>query len=140
MRIAWPSRGDLGEALAHGGDDGGREPFEGLVEQQHVGIERERPRDGEHLALAAAHLGALARHVAPERREHSIGELDPLGGGPAARPRPRRDLDVLGHRQVGEDAAVLGREAEPQPRDLVGAPPVDRLAVERGCGPRAGAR
>ncbi len=43
--------GDLGEAFGHRRDDGRREPLEGLVEEEHVGVEGKRPRDGEHLSL-----------------------------------------------------------------------------------------
>src|SRR6185436_6397464 len=38
--------------------------------------------------------------------------------------------DVLGHREVREDPAVLRREGEPAPGDLVGAPPVDVLVAQ----------
>ena len=40
------------------------------------------------------------------------------------------DLEVLGHRQVGEDAPVLGHVAEPEPGDLVRRAPVDARAFE----------
>src|SRR5438876_1209329 len=52
------------------------------------------------------------------------------GGRATAGPGPRRDLDVLRHRQVGKDGALLGGESQPQPRDLMGASLVDRHVVE----------
>src|SRR5262245_49135651 len=111
-------RGDRGKALADRGHDRRRQAFERLVEQQHIGVEGQRPCDGQHLALAAAHLGALARHVAPERREDAIRLLDSLRGRAVRRAGPGRDFDVLRHREAGEDPAVLGCEAQSHPRDL----------------------
>src|SRR5260370_721743 len=129
---------DLGDALGDGGNDRRGEPLERLVEHEHLRVERERPRDREHLALAAAHLGAPAGGVAPEPGEDAVRELDALRGGPPGRPRPRRDLDVLRDREGGEDGGVLGRPAEAAPRDLVRRPAVDRLAPERDAAPARG--
>src|SRR5207244_2652529 len=100
------------------------------VEQQRPGIERQRPRDREHLPLAAAQLRALARGIPPEHREDAVGERDALRGGAPARARPGGDLDVLGHGEVGEDPAVLRRPADAELRDLVRAAAVDGLAAE----------
>src|SRR5438552_1266252 len=122
--------GDRRDTLAHGRDDRGREPLEGLVEQEQVGVEREGPRDREHLPLAAAQLRALAPRVPPEHREDAVGELDALRGGAPPGPRPRGDLDVLGHGEVGEDPAVLRRPPDAEPRDLVRPAAVDGLAAE----------
>src|SRR5437879_7906331 len=47
--------GDLGDAVAHGRDDRRGEALEGLVEQQHLRVERQRARDREHLAPPSAH-------------------------------------------------------------------------------------
>src|SRR2546425_1166534 len=122
--------GDRRDTLAHGRDDRGREPLEGLVEQEQVGVEREGPRDREHLPLAAAQLRALAPRVPPEHREDAVGELDALRGRAPPGPRPRGDLDVLGHGEVGEDPAVLRRPADAELRDLVRPAAVDGLAAE----------
>ena len=127
---------DRRDAGAHGRDDRGRESLERLVEQQHLRVERQRARDREHLALAAAHLRALARGVAAERGKHVVRLLDALGRRPTARPRPGGDLDVLGDGEIREDPGVFGRPAEPEHRDLVGAPAVDGPAAELdGAGP-----
>src|SRR5581483_1844024 len=40
------------------------------------------------------------------------------------------DVEIFHHRQVGEDAAVLGCEAKPAPRNLVGLTAGNILAVE----------
>src|SRR2546426_10893546 len=122
--------GDCRDTLAHGRDDRGREPLEGLVEQEQVGVEREGPRDREHLPLAAAQLRALAPRVPPEHREDAVGELDALRGRAHPGPRPRGDLDVLGHGEVGADPAVLRRPADAELRDLVRPAAVDGLAAE----------
>src|SRR5438445_2664095 len=122
--------GDRRDPLAHGRDDRGREPLERLVEQEQLGVEREGPRDRERLPLAAAQLRALAPRVPPEHREDAVGELDALRGGAPPGPRPRGDLDVLGHGEVGEDPAVLRRPPDAEPRDLVRPAAVDGLAAE----------
>ena len=62
--------------------------------------------------------------------EDLVGEGQPLGGGASSGTGPRRDLDVLRHRQIGKDAALLRREPQPEPRDLVSAPLVERHVVE----------
>src|SRR5262249_58731011 len=49
----------------------------------------------------------------------------------AAGAGPRRDLDVLGDGEIGKDAAVLRRPAEPQAGDLVGRAPVNLGSAER---------
>src|SRR5919197_3321901 len=103
--------GDRRDGLAHGRDDRGREPLEGLVEQKELRVECERPRDREHLPLAAAQIRALAPGVPPERGEDAVGKLDTLCGGAPPGTRPRGDLDVFGHGEGGEDPAVLGRPA-----------------------------
>ena len=121
---------DRRDRRADDGHDGRREPFEGLVEDQHLGIERERARDREHLALAAAHLRALAGAIPVKDREHAVGEVDALGRGPPPGPRPGRDLDVLRDGEIREDPRVLRRPAESEPGDLVGAAAVNWLSPE----------
>src|SRR5436190_15204117 len=69
---------DGSDALGNARDDRGREPFEGLVEEQELGIERERPRNRHHLALPARELGAAARGVLTQLGKDFIGRLDPL--------------------------------------------------------------
>ena len=44
---------DGGDALGDPGDDGRRESLERLVQEEQGGVERQRPRDRQHLALAA---------------------------------------------------------------------------------------
>jgi hypothetical protein len=52
-----------------------------------------------------------------------------VGASGARRLAP--DLEVLGHREVGEDAPVLGHVAEAESRDLVRRAPVDARASKR---------
>src|SRR5262245_2694357 len=116
-------------------DDDGREPFRRLVEQDARRVAHQAAADREHLLLASGNLRgrALARlgEVGKER-EH------PVGAPPAALPS---HLEVLHHREIGEDAAVLGHVAEPQARDAphrktVYAPAVeDDLAASRSHPP-----
>src|SRR5207237_9126343 len=81
-------------------------------------------------AFPAAHLGPRAWRVAAEPGEHAVGQVDALGGGAAAGPRPGRDLDVLGDGEVREDAGIFRRPAQPEPGDLVGAAAVDGPPVK----------
>src|SRR5262249_30052272 len=60
-----------------------------------------------------------------------------LGGRTASGTRPGRDLDVLRHREIGEDPAVLRRETDAQARDLERGPVLDLAPLERDA---AGAR
>src|SRR5438067_4232968 len=113
------------------GEPGGAQPFEdladlldelrreslgGLVEEQDRGVSHERPRDREHLLLAAGQLVATHRATAGEDRE----ELHYLGLVPAIRDRPRGDGDVLADGQIAEDAAALGYERDACASDLMG--------------------
>ena len=82
-----------------------RQPGRRLVEHQHPRVGHQRPPDGEHLLLAAAHrAGALADALAEagEQLEH---ERPPLGVGP---PRVGAEVEVLAHRHLGEQATLGG--------------------------------
>src|SRR5262245_5417454 len=129
IRIARPSPVIAAMPALTAGMIAGESPSNGSSSKSISGS-RASAREREHLALAAAHLRALARRVAAEHREHAVGHLEALGGGAAAAPGPRRDLDVLADGQVGEDPRVLRRPAEPAHGDLVSAAAVDRLSAE----------
>src|SRR2546422_959647 len=114
--------GDRRDTLAHGRDDRGREPLERLVEQEQLGVEREGPRDREHLPLAASQLRALAPRVPPEHREDAVGELDALRGGAP----PPADADrKVGLAWMYPSTASTVSMARPSPRP--GAPADDRV-------------
>ena len=109
-------------------DDDGRQPLRRLVDQEQALRVHEGARDGEHLLLASGQR-ARARAAKPveirEEREHP--------SQPLAAPRV---LPVHGHAQVlldrqrREDPLALGNEAYPEPRDVIGRHPLDRLALE----------
>src|SRR5512143_1352961 len=134
-----PVRGD---ALDQRGDPldvlvrhaGGR-----LVEQQHLGLERERGRD---LQRALAAVGKLARRRLRERTE--ADRLDQLEralvmareralGAPEIEGMPavalQRDADVLEDGEIGEDRRDLERADEALARDRRGSCPGDLLAL-----------
>ncbi len=133
-RIDRPVFLQLDDGVGHLLDDQRRDAFRGLVEQHQQRIAHQRARDREHLLFAAAHpaarpvghFGEIGKQREqplrrPQRRRRAVGKL------------PRRlaaDVEILQHRQVGEDAPVLGREAEAEPRDLEGAQPGDVGALK----------
>ncbi len=83
---------ERGEAHAH------------LVDEQHARLLDERPRHDEHLLLATGEGPDLQVPALLERGE-DVEHVAWLRAPP-----PGRDLEVLGHRQGGEEAAVVGHE------------------------------
>jgi len=84
---------------------------EGLVEQQHRGLVRERARDRDPLLLAAGELRRVAVVVALQRdqAQQLLAPAPALGG-----PRPshaQRELDVVRDRHVAEQRVMLEHEA-----------------------------
>ncbi len=99
-------------------DDLRRQSFRWLVEQHQRWIAHQGPSDRQHLLLASAH--ASARAVA------HLGEIgkqrEQLVRRPVRRVRSLRlttDLEILVHREVGEDAPLLRHIAEPVADNLV---------------------
>ena len=92
--------------------DLGVEGAEGLVEEQHLGPRRERPRQGDPLPLAAGELRRVAVGVAGEL--HQLQQLvDPgLDLGPGQLPHLQAEGDVLAHGHVAEQGVVLEDEAD----------------------------
>ena len=89
-----------------------------------------RPREGHHLLLPAAQV-----EPAPLRQRLDLGKdgedvLVHLAGPPGLLRQPAADLEVLRHRQVGEQPAVLGRVPDAQPRPPVRRQRADFLALE----------
>ena len=125
--------------LAHGvaqlDADARIERAEGLVEQQHGRLVRERARHRDALLLAAGELAGVALVVALERDElqQLFAPLAPLCRRHA--PHAQGELDVLRHGHVAEQGVVLEhhahaalpggqlRDVAPMQRD---APVVDR--------------
>ncbi len=94
----------------------GVERAERLVEQQHPGLDGERPGERDPLALAARELRGIALAEAVESHEveqvpHSAVDLArrrPL----AARPYTQPIGDVVGHGHVTKQGVVLEHEAD----------------------------
>src|SRR3954470_8720021 len=110
-------------------DDHRRQALRRLIEKDRPGIAGERARDAEHLLLAARHAAAAALQHGAERGKKDEELLHSPGRCADAR-RLASDFEVLGHREVGEDAPVLGHVAEPEPGNLVRRAPVDARALE----------
>ena len=96
-RMARPSRSwsvadQLEDLRLHGDVEGG----DRLVGDQHLGLEGERPRDADALALAAGEL-RVAVGRAPGRQADELEEA-------RARSRGRLRVAALGDRPLGDDA------------------------------------
>src|SRR5206468_8985833 len=106
----------------------------GLVQDEEARIAHESASDREHLLLASREI---ARPASVELGEDGKGRVDALHR-PGRRARgqgPARDLQVLSHGEVREDATVLGHEADAPARDTVGRPSRDVRAVEEDLAP-----
>jgi hypothetical protein len=119
----------LRQVAEHLGDlphDHGGQPLGGLVHHQERGVEEQRPRDGQHLLLAAGQLGAPVGPPLGQPREHPVDPLD--------RPRTARvaagQAQVLVHREGGPDPPPLGHVPHAALGDGVGRQPQDLLAVD----------
>src|SRR2546425_10184945 len=77
----------------------------------------QRPRDRQHLLLAARETPAPLPREPAELREQTEDALD---GPPAPAAVGLADAQVLEHRQVGEDPPILRDEPDAEPRDFVG--------------------
>ena len=118
------------------------QPRRGLVEEQDVGVERERAGEAGALAHAA---GEFRGHPPAGGAEPDQGELQPHQRGDRAGVEAREHLQrqghVLGHRHRAPERAVLEQHAEPAadlgPARLGGGPVV--LAVHQD-GPGGGAQ
>jgi hypothetical protein len=102
--------GDLGHLLVEPPDDQRGQAHGQLVEQQHGRVGGQAPGQGEHLLLAAGQ-GARRPGGAPgqdrEAAERQLLHLLPRASG------ERHHLEVVADRQVGEDPAALGDQADP---------------------------
>ena len=108
----------LVESLEQLFDDRRREALEGLVEQQHAGVARERTRHRHHLLLAARQVvGRRAPALLDAREEGEDLLLVPVDAGVVA-PLQAPELHVLGHRHAGEQAAALRHVGDAAARDL----------------------
>src|SRR5439155_16573608 len=84
-----------------------REPLRRLVEQQEPGAGHQGPGDRQHLLLAAREAPAAPTGELSQLREEREDALERPGTA-----RLLTDLQVLDHREVAEDAPVLGHEAD----------------------------
>ena len=97
-----------------------------LVEQQHAGTHRERAREREALLLAARQrrVGAIERHVEPDRVERVAHARPDLVARDAEVLAAERDI-VADARQHDLGVGILQHEPDAAP-DAAAAPPVDR--------------
>ena len=118
------------DLLEEGGDDHRGQAQRRLVEQHQPRLGHQPPGDGQHLALAAAQrarslAGALAQNGKP------LADLfDALRDEPGSTTIGPH-LQVLPHRQRGEDAALLGDVGQSVRDQPVGFPRGDFAALEQ---------
>ena len=117
------------DRLGHLLDDDRRQPFRRLVEQHAARIAHQGAGDGQHLLLAARHAPARPlAHAAEIGKQREQPVLGP--GRRAVARRLAADLEILHHRQLGEDAPLLRHIAQAEPGDAVGRQAVDAPAGE----------
>src|SRR5919106_2423592 len=92
----------------------------GLVEQEQLGVAHQGAGDRQHLLFPTGEKAAPARRDPAQRGEEIEDALDRPWAA-----RLARDVEVLPHRQVGEDPAVFGHEADAGPRHPVWRPARD---------------
>jgi len=129
-------RRQLRHPLEHAGDLGdevGREPLRGLVDQEHLVVVQQRPGDRDHLLLAAREGAGPLVEVPLQHRKELPDQVV------ARRAIPLGYTQVLLDRQAREDVAVLGHVAHPALDDAVGRELRDVLPGERDS-PCAGGR
>ena len=123
-----PSRFKRQHLLEQALDDHRRQALRRLIEQQQLGVAHQRARDRQHLLLAArqnaAHAVAQLAELRKELR-HAVRRPAPGAVG-----RAGSDLEVLPHRELGEDAPVLRHVADAAARQPVGRGAGDVLALE----------
>src|SRR5262245_3109379 len=123
---------ELGDHLADVSDEGRRESLRRLVHQDDARARHHHARDGEHLLLAAGE--GLAGLIDPLGQPRKVAEylVEPRApdAARAIADGGEAQLQILAHGEAGEDAAVLGHEADAQPRDLMGRAAGQRVAVE----------
>src|SRR5690606_12796100 len=106
-------RMDLSQLLHQFGHHQRRQPQRRLVQQQQLGPSHQGAANGHHLLLAAAHgAGLLAKTFFQARELHqdAFNIVLHFLVGRATRACP--DDQVLGHRELRENAAPLGHDAD----------------------------
>ena len=128
MQLAQPAP----QGLAHLGI----ERTKGLVEQQHPGFNRQRPGQGDALALAARQLVRKAvRHVAelhPLQQGCHTGLDLALGRAAGAGPHPQAEGHVLEHAHLRKQRVVLEDKAH-LPIPHIGVGGVKAVQQHRAC-------
>jgi len=109
-----------------------------LVQEQDAGFPDQRPRERQHLLLAAAQRGARRSPAVGQGRKDGEHRRDLLVQALAAGKQQAADPEVLLDGQLREDAAALRHVLNAEPRDCLGWQRVDRPAIEQdGAGRRA---
>ncbi len=106
-------------------DDDRRETLGRLVEQKHLGIERQRPADGQHLLFAAGQFVAEIGLAFGQARKHFVNLVD------SPRPRLRYRGHVFLDGERFENVALLRHPADAFARALIGTQRRDVLSLER---------
>jgi hypothetical protein len=96
-------RGEVLQHVGHLAHDDRRQPLRRLVHHEQDRIEEQRPRDGEHLLLAAGELGAAIALPFREPRKRLVHARH----GPRPRVTSRREAQVLVHGERRPHASAL---------------------------------
>src|SRR5258706_1024837 len=113
--MSYEDRG-LGKISAHGDELALQlqtrhwiERAEGLIEQEHRWIGRERARHADTLLLAAGELSRITRGELGRRKAHALQQFVYAGRGALWRPafEARNQAHIFGDREMREQAALL---------------------------------
>src|SRR3712207_6285063 len=113
------------EALEQLLDDGGRETFERLVQEEHFHVARNRAGDGHHLLLASGEEISRSVDPLPNAGEVLEDSVQVPANAITGFPLEPAELEVLAHGHSSKKAAPLWHVADAEPGDLVGRPAGD---------------
>src|SRR5438552_151110 len=122
-----PAESDLAQLLEHGAGHLRVQPQRRLVEKQQSRLSQERAPEREHLLLAAGKRVRLLARPLCENGEHRVDGLEIAA---AAGRAPETELEVLGHRQLAEEPAILRNVDHTHAGDVLRRPALDALAVQ----------
>jgi len=111
-------------------DQHGSQAQRRLVEKHHLGLAHQRAANRQHLLLAARQVARQLVPSLPQSRKIRIDQLDALLHRAEVVLDVAAGDQVLLRGQMLEDPPSLEDLGEAEPRDVVGAQPVDALLAE----------
>lgn len=108
-----------------------RQPLERLVEQQEFMGDHQRAAKRDHFSLASGYATAGSFAHEAKLRQQRVNLVEPAPGlGLPQFQRQRRQADVVLDTQLGNEAPILRRIADPEPRAIMGWQPREVFGIE----------